>query len=358
MEDKKSSDVIIKFVGHKVSRVRWCPNANSQKSDQFVTGGYGNASNDVTWWNVDSDLEEPKIISQTSQTGSVTDMCFVTSNQLVTSSDRGQVSVQTLSRKTNTISTTHTWTSLHSYEATKEESACTCLAVNEQCEIVTGGEDGRLNLLQLDHNKPVRTIDNADSSNVMALTYLNSKEVVSVNTTGQVKLWDVRTKDEPSKVLSLSGNACPILSIDKHPNQQHILVTGHSDGVIGIWDVRQDTSPVTLIEANSAEVWEVRFHPQHPDNLFTCSEDGSCWFWDGSSMVSQTNYQSCLQMDDLPSSSASVWLYVDANKKKLETFSLLPFNKMAVNSFDLNHSSLVCSTDAESIMFVHNLQVR
>ena len=36
-------------------------------------------------------------------------------------------------------------------------------------------------------------------------------------------------------------------------------------------------------------VWEVRFHPTHSDNLFTCSDDGSIWHWDGTSMSSAVN---------------------------------------------------------------------
>lgn len=29
-------------------------------------------------------------------------------------------------------------------------------------------------------------------------------------------------------------------------------------------------------------VWELKFHPTCPDHLFTCSEDGCVWHWDGS----------------------------------------------------------------------------
>ena len=37
-------------------------------------------------------------------------------------------------------------------------------------------------------------------------------------------------------------------------------------------------------------MWEVKFHPSHPDNLFTCSDDGSVWHWDASAgnVTSQT----------------------------------------------------------------------
>lgn len=44
-----------------------------------------------------------------------------------------------------------------------------------------------------------------------------------------------------------------MLCIDKHPTQPHLIVTGGQDGVLGLWDMRQDRYPVTLLEAHSAE---------------------------------------------------------------------------------------------------------
>ena len=38
----------------------------------------------------------------------------------------------------------------------------------------------------------------------------------------------------------------------------------------------------------SVSVWEVKFHPTNPDHLFTCSDDGSVWHWDGTLMTSSS----------------------------------------------------------------------
>ena len=229
-----------------------------------------------------------------------------------------------------------------------------------------------MNILHIDRKDPVYTMENMDSANVTGIKYITSKEFLSINSTGQLKIWDSRTlsKDnQPQKVLTLPGNACPLLSVDKHPNQPHIVVTGHGDGVIGIWDTRQEKAPVTLIDAHSAEVRQVKFHAMYPDNLFTCSEDGSCWFWDGSSMISGANqvktlsetglglsfHQTSLMAD---AASSSIWLYVDANKHKMETFSLIPFNRSAVNTFDVNASRLICGTDNEALIAVNDIPLR
>ena len=54
-------------------------------------------------------------------------------------------------------------------------------------------------------------------------------------------------------IICRSGDKVPLLCIDNHPTQPHILATGSQDGVLSIWDVRQDNYPVTLLEGHSAE---------------------------------------------------------------------------------------------------------
>ena len=55
------------------------------------------------------------------------------------------------------------------------------------------------------------------------------------------------------KIFDRSGDRVPLLCIDKHPTQPHLIVTGGQDGVLGLWDMRQERYPVTLLEAHSAE---------------------------------------------------------------------------------------------------------
>lgn len=357
------------FIGQKISKICWCArNHSSTNTNHFVTGSYDDKTNFLTYWNIPDEGvgSEPEMMNNLQVDGSVTDMVFMSPSMLLCSSSLGDVSLVAV--RDLGLNEVQKWSKLHQYEATREPSVCCCIATSNN-EIITGGEDGRINLLLVDRKKPVRVLENADSSNITGIQFLTTNEIVSVNTTGQLKLWDIRQPeiDKPQKVLTLSGNACPLLSVDKHPNQPHILVTGHGDGVIGIWDVRQEKAPVTLIDAHQAEVWQVKFHPLYPDNLFTCSQDGSCWFWDGTSMISGANdikamnlasgrVNATLQTNDIASS--SVWLYIDANKHKMETFSLLPDSKCSVNTFDVNGSSLICGTDNEAIVIVKDIPVR
>ena len=53
--------------------------------------------------------------------------------------------------------------------------------------------------------------------------------------------------------MDSSGDRVSLLCVDKHPTQPHLLAAGGQDGVLSIWDMRQELYPVTLLEAHSAE---------------------------------------------------------------------------------------------------------
>ena len=108
------------------------------------------------------------------------------------------------------------------------------------------------------------------------------------------------------------------------------------------------------------------FYTANPDHLFTCSQDGSVWQWNGSSMKTRTMDVSRIlnpstvttQNGDADESNAPTpWLSVDASKHKIETFSLLPYNRSPVNTFDVTEQNLVCGTDGESVYIIENLDL-
>jgi len=355
------------FIGHKVSKLCWIPSRNGNSSaDEFVTASWDDTQNSITRWKIpdesgDDNNPEPYMRNQMLINGSVTDLALLDCEKAVCTTSVGSVAVISLNDTDGEMSTVYLWEKLHQYSSTSECASCTSLAINDST-VVTGGEDGRMNLLQLGARKPLKVLENADNSNITALRFLNSCEIASINTTGQLKIWDSQIFSNPVKTLTLSGNACPLLSLDKHPNQPHILVTGHGDGVIGIWDIRQEKAPVTLLNAHESEVWQVRFHPLYPNNLFSCSEDGSCWLWNGASMISgatsmKSMNDTAVDGTEVPTPS-SIWLHVDANKHMMETFSLIPFNKSAVNCFDISGNSLICGTDGEAIIVVNDIPLR
>lgn len=115
----------------------------------------------------------------------------------------------------------------------------------------------------------------------------------------------------------------------------------------------------------------MRFHPLSPDNLFTCSEDGSLWHWDGASVALQSvTGIPGTNKSFLPSSigngagigggydNLSPWLSVDATKHKMETFSLLPYNRLSINSLDILSRHLLSGSDCEAIFMIKDLVIR
>ena len=57
------------------------------------------------------------------------------------------------------------------------------------------------------------------------------------------------------------------------------------------------------------------------------------------------------------SSTPTPWLSADASKHKIETFSLLPYNRSPVNSLDVTGQNLVCGTDEEAVYILENLDL-
>ncbi|KAI1897452.1 hypothetical protein AGOR_G00083430 [Albula goreensis] len=358
-----------KFVSQKISKTRWRPvsSASLHQPDIFATGSWDNEDNKVSIWsigehgvsNMDDEFEgDPQLLCEYKHNGDVLDLQFLDQERIVTASSTGAVTVFRHHQNSQTLSVAQLWDRAHHYPS--DDAPCTGLVCNSP-EIVTVGEDGRVILFRADHKGVLRTIENADSSTIHAVTFLRTTEVLTVNSIGQLKLWDFRQQgNEPSQILSLTGDRVPLHCVDRHPNQQHIVATGGQDGMLCIWDVRQGNVPLSLMEAHSAEMWEVHFHPSNTDHLFTCSEDGSLLHWENSTNSSVPSFlqggrntsvisRSAVALGSGNQSLTSGWLSGDSSKGHLETTHMLPNQTLSVNSLDVLDQCLVCGTDGEAI---------
>lgn len=54
----------------------------------------------------------------------------------------------------------------------------------------------------------------------------------------------------------------------------------------------------------------------------------------------------------------SPWLSVDATKHKLETYSLLPYNRLSLNSLDIESKHLLSGCDCEAVFIIRDLVIR
>ncbi|XP_074846497.1 nucleoporin Nup43 isoform X1 [Carettochelys insculpta] len=364
-------DFAAKFVSQKISKTRWrpVPTAVLQPPELFATGSWDNEENKISIWSVgdfgslgpSGEYQgEPQLLCDIRHDGDVMDMQFFDQERIVAASSTGSVTIFRHHQNNQTLSVSQQWERAHYHVAPDTPfyggASCTGVICNNP-EIVTVGEDGRINLFRADHKEAVRTIENADSSTLHAVTFLRTTEILTVNSIGQLKIWDFRQqRNEPSQIFSLTGDRIPLHCVDRHPNQQHIVATGGQDGMLSIWDVRQGSMPVSLLNAHEAEMWEVHFHPSNPDHLFTCSEDGSLWHWDTSTDVSekpsffhQGGRNVTVLSHTANQSVISAWLSNNPTKDRMEITNLFPNQTLSVNSLDVLGPCLVCGTDAEAI---------
>ncbi|XP_056015542.1 nucleoporin Nup43-like isoform X2 [Ostrea edulis] len=363
----------VKFVSRKVNKIRW---QQSQKqalecADTFVTGSWDDEDNKICLWYLGTQRSpqydeggglEPTLKCEMTHSGDVTGLEFIEPDVIVASSSTGSVTMYKHHTASQTLGIQYKWQSLHRHG--NHSCPCTCLAVRDKT-IVTSGEDGRLVILNAEQKSPHRIIENADSSTINNIVFLKHTEVITVNSSGQLKTFDLRSNsDAPSQTLSVSGELTSLHCVDKHPGQPHIVATGSHDGVLGIWDLRQEASPVSLLEAHNGPMWEVKFHKTNSNHLFTCSEDGAVWHWDaslvGSSHMVQTQFTGAgsgganfsLNPSFQFGGSENVNKWLCSDNKKMEINSLIDDNILPVNSVDIESQTLICGTDSESLITI------
>ncbi|XP_052810135.1 nucleoporin Nup43-like [Mya arenaria] len=368
------ADIRVKFVSQKISKVRFRPAQGiySQGSDVFASGNWDDESGRVCLWQIplaqrdNGDMEggdtatdrEPTQLCETSHRGDVTDMEFLGTEAVAVSSSLGTVTVYR-HRGLKSLEEASHWSGIHSGLG-HVSCACTCVATQGEDLLVSAGEDGRINVLNISHRTPIRTIKKANSCTINGVRFLKQLEVITVDSSGQLKIFDLRqNSEEPSKTFTVSGEQTPLQSIARHPTQQHVVATGGHDGVLSIWDLRQEKFPVTLLEAHSAPMWEVKFHPTNPEHLFTCSEDGSVWHWDSSAVTSLVTGTGAGSgggsLFAQPPGGAqqpqitSPWLGLESGRSKMEISTLLPNQSLPINTLDIDGETLICGSDEEAI---------
>jgi len=352
-----------KFIAKKVRKVRWKPKSDTSQtsSNIFVTGSWDDDRNEVRLWKcnaegADSSDGEPTSVASVPVTGDVTGLTWLNPDQFLVSSSSGSLS---LYRSSHSSSSSHSlllgldWPLLHSAGG----GGCSAVASHGD-NVVTVGEDGRMNLVNARQRPTVRVWENADSCSITDVTFTKASEVVSSNMRGQLKLWDLRSnQQQPSNTFLLSSHQVAVTCLARHPTQCHILVSGGVDGVLGVWDLRQGKYPVTLLSAHQSPVSEVSFHQDQPDHLFTCSQGGEVWHWNGASIKRGTNtsllHNNSVTLDNL--NTTSPWLSTEAVKHKVETHSLVTKQPLPVNSVDVLGHSVVFGGDNEAFYVLNNV---
>uniref|UniRef100_H2ZMM3 Uncharacterized protein n=1 Tax=Ciona savignyi TaxID=51511 RepID=H2ZMM3_CIOSA len=268
------------------------------------------------------DLEsgEPHKVSTCAIQGDVNGLEYADSNLIVAGTSSGDI---LLINSSESLSVRQEWKKMHA------RGGCTDVATSLP-GIVTVGEDGTINVMRIENQRPLRVIEHGDSCPITSVRYLTTNEIVTTNTVGQLRLWDTRSpSDEPARIMVSSDHLAALRSVDHHATQAHVLATGGADGCVTLFDTRKECAPVTKLQVHDEEVWEVRFHKTAPSHLFTCSEDGS---------VRRLDATFDLKV-----------LSRDSGGSSVEVTELITKCGASMNSIDVCGSSLVCCNDAEAI---------
>jgi len=319
-------------------------------SEMFATGSWDDEQNQVCLWRTKKS-GEADLLSSLEHKGDVTGLCWLTSELLAASSSSGQATVYKLEH--NKLSLYGDWSG-----GSSVSGGATCVAAHGET-IATGGQHGSLNIINVRQRNPVQVFDKADSCSINDLIFSRSSDLLTANMRGQIKLFDLRSnKQEACSTYLLSNDQVSINCLAKHPSQGHIVISGAENGLMAVWDLRQGKHPTTILSAHKSPISEVKFHPDQPDHIFTCSQGGELWHWNGSSIrtapASASITGAGLSIDNLNSTS-SPWLSSEAVKHKVETTSLVSKQPLPINSLDVLGHSVLFGGDNEAFYILNNI---
>lgn len=332
------------FASEKISKIRWQHEPLSD-TKTFITGSWDNPVNKITYWTFQTNEDDesyPVIITSDPFYGDVTELQFINKDFFVASSSDGSVKVlQILENPYAKFKEHITWKNIHRFNSTEENASCTAFSTFEQ-DIVSVGEDGKINLLTAHQKDIVRTIDSAESCSLYCVDFLRHNEILTGNIRGHMKIWDLRNdQDRPVSFMLSDQVTTEVTSVAHHPTQRHIVVAGGGDGSLTVWDLRRNTYPVSQLNAHAKAVSEILFHRDRPENLFTCSTSGELWHWNNAS-------QSKTKFDDTDAH----WLNSFGGKGKVTVCASV---HKPINSIDISKSTLLFGCDNEALYTVRNV---
>ncbi|KAK3874053.1 hypothetical protein Pcinc_020977 [Petrolisthes cinctipes] len=344
-----------KYVGSKVSIVRWRPAASHYTpTDTFVSGTWDDGENEVCVWRVPECDDDPNLQHHLTHQGNVNDIQYVTRDTFATASSTGSVHLYQhnvgghLEHKTS-------WKQIHSFRTS--HAPCTGLTSNGD-QIASVGEDGKLVIINPGQERPVRTMESVGGCSVYTAVYVRANEILTGSLQGYLRLWDIRAP-QPTKATLHSLDQVGVYDLAVHPTQQHLVAAGGEDGALAIWDLRNTTQPFTIIAAHNGPMSEVSFHPGAPDHLFTGGLDGQLLHWDASASATPTHshitpYTPTRQHQG---GSVTVWVSSAVCNGCVDTTSIIPPSPLPINSLDIDGTTLIAASDNEAIYTVRQVML-
>ncbi|KAH9823083.1 peroxisomal targeting signal 2 receptor [Melampsora americana] len=136
-----------------------------------------------------------------------------------------------------------------------------------------------------------RIFDTQDGLYDLAWSEVHENQLVTSSGDGSIKLWDITLNEFP--VQSWTEHQREVFCLDWNNLKKDIFVSSSWDHLVKIWTPTRPQSILT-IPAHEACVYAARFSPAAPDNLASCSSDGTLKIWD---IRSPTSSQSALAIN-------------------------------------------------------------
>ena len=109
---------------------------------------------------------------------------------------------------------------------------------------------------------------------ITAFNYHNTSIIYSGADDSLFKGWDSRALGSPTFVNRT--HQAGVTSIQSHPLQQHVLVTGSYDEYVRLWDTRSLKQPVAEHSVGGG-VWRLKWHPTDKAKLLVAAMHNGFW---------------------------------------------------------------------------------
>lgn len=126
-----------------------------------------------------------------------------------------------------------------------------------------------------------------------------------------LNIWDIRNRQSTSiqeqggsikknMIMNIAAHNHEILSCDWNKYNKNLIATGSCDRSIKIWDLRNVSKPMIVLEGHRFAVRRVKFSPFNSSCLMSVSYDMSVKFWDFNiNIQSGTNGQANINMNPM-----------------------------------------------------------
>jgi WD40 repeat protein len=161
--------------------------------------------------------------------------------------------------------------------------------LKEDCKQSEPGQKRKKRKTETQVLYPEVSLEDCHGANeVRIIKWINNGQILSTGDDFYVKLWNIQTKSLFSSFntnYKLTTSICPIFGNEK-------FLTGHEDGSIRLWDIRNENTRIVFNNAHAKYVSDIATNPDTNEfsyNFSTTGYDGRMKVWDTRAMNKPLN---------------------------------------------------------------------